>query len=114
MLFHATLKRWAQLADELPMLYLISICFFDIMCIDEKSSTLRKWVSFLISFGVCMVVTLVMFIMPDQPVFFFVAFGIMTFATFVMTLRHASGLEHVTRTWIEATCFLLGVIMWNL
>lgn len=113
-LFHATLQRWAQLIDELPMLYLISISLFSILCNDSKTSIFTQVLSIIFSAGISVGVSIYMYLHPDKPELFFISFGVITTSTFLFTLHKSYKIEKVPRIWGEATFFLLfGLTLWT-
>eukprot|EP01080_Neovahlkampfia_damariscottae_P010229 gene10229-2649_t len=114
-LFHGTLKRAAQLFDEFPMIYGISIIFYCALCNDKNTGFLKKLIVGMISFIFSMSVTFTMIYYPDNPTFFFATFTVILTTVFFMLINRARKFSGGLRLWFTAAILMIvSFALWNI
>jgi dihydroceramidase len=112
-MFHSTLKRYAQLLDEFPMIYGVSIIFYCLICNDKQTSTLKKSIIGSISFIFSLLVTLMMIFSPNNPVFFFATFTVIITVVFFLSLKQSTSIEGGLKMWLTAAALMIiSFIIW--
>jgi hypothetical protein len=112
-MFHSTLKRYAQLLDEFPMIYGVSIIFYCLICNDKQTSTLKKTIIGSISFIFSLLVTLMMIFSPNNPVFFFATFTVIITVVFFLSLKQSASIEGGLKMWLTAAALMIiSFIIW--
>lgn len=113
MLFHGTLQRWAQLLDELPMIYSASVYIYIIWCNDDNLPQWKRtmWSGILSSISILITTSMILF--PEHSNLFFVPFGILTTILFLSLLFLYKNIEKVNRMWVETLfMFIFGFFLW--
>eukprot|EP01080_Neovahlkampfia_damariscottae_P000978 gene978-9885_t len=112
-LFHATLKRSAQLMDEFPMIYGVSIVFYCLVCNEKDTSNFRKYFFGFICSLFSIVMTILMIYYPKNPSLFFITFAVVAFITYFTSLNYSLKIEGGLQLWIESAIIILfSFLVW--
>lgn len=112
-LFHATLTRWAQILDEVPMIVCGSFFVFSALDVHSKAPRWFPW--FLCGYSIIVIYGLLFH--PDKPVLFqggYIAMAIFTSIRCVSFARSSTAPHSSTLFYVAIAFYFGGALLWLL
>eukprot|EP01080_Neovahlkampfia_damariscottae_P006573 gene6573-10736_t len=117
--FHATLTKFGQLVDELPMLYAILIFNYFLIFVKNKSSKWKLPVASLLTIIGALITYYMISINPDNPQFFFDTWYILCQISLIFEIYWNCKVKSTTIpvkffTFFHVFLFYAGVFVWTI